>query len=218
MSNVVGEIMEIVRDVSVTYEEEGPGGCALIDRRHVAIVEALRVLAEHVQRHDELVAAEWRYNRNVDMRAYPDGEMDELCTKMRYLRAEIAGLSEEAAEQEGEEVYVLTEKGRALADSPRARDVAGPEDFDEYLSGADNVYAGPMVPKEELDVAKERIERLERELAERDRTINWQEGCISDKTDRANELRRRVERLEKLVAALQTENQELELKDYYGVT
>ena len=64
---------------------------------------AILLLAEHVQRHDDLVAAQWRFDRGVDMRRGPDEEMDELPLSIAALRAEIAGMPPEVIEYEQDE-------------------------------------------------------------------------------------------------------------------
>jgi len=102
---------------------------------------AMLLLAEHVQRHDELVAAQWEYDGGVDARAMPDDRMDALCQRVRALREEIAGAAEgiNLADASGVGIALLT-----------------PEEF--------LAREGGVVPQAELDVANATIDSLQEQL------------------------------------------------------
>lgn len=107
----------------------------------VVLRRAILLLAEHLQRHDELVAAQWEYDGGVDARAMPDDRMDVLCRRVRALREEIAGAAEgiNLADASGAGIALLT-----------------PEEF--------LAREGGVVPQAELDVANATIDSLQEQL------------------------------------------------------
>lgn len=204
---------------------------ALLPMRGGSVYNAMLLLAEHVQRHDELVAAQWEYDGGVDARAMPDDRMDALCRRVRALREEIAG----AAGKEWEAVQESGTSSRisitdALAALPDGHVGWAPE-LEPWFCAVEELAAcctreqlayilgtrARFVPQTELDAANERIQELEDKLryaeyaletmrnadanAADQRRMKMLERRVDAKTDEINALKRHARELEEQLEA-----------------
>lgn len=156
---------------------------------------AILLLADHVRRHDELVAAEWERDNSVDARAMPDDHMDALYQRIRVLRAGIAGVAPDEIGYDKEEDWGRMEELRKVTAQP---DMADWGQFDAALEDRTaNVYVGldDYVPRAELDKANAAYRALSDTLTERN-------NAIADMDKRAHALEEKLEYAEYILGVM----------------